>query len=233
MPVTDGKYVTGDEIRNEGVTVQMASDTKITIAIADSERFIERVCNRWFYKSSSMTLKFSGGRHYNEFGLFLGKTTDELTIPIPIITLTGVTIDGTARDINDFIVFNRIGPPEDDRDNPRIVDKNIGIPEYGLLNIELTGTFGYVEDAVTGTTPGLIKIAARKLAILMLGLKPMTDPEYQAVLDPGTIIEEEIPGYRYRKSEKFIPTQDQSITGDSEIDAIIDMYAYRGYVTAA
>ena len=221
-----GNYATLSEVRAEGVPTTI-TDQQITDAIAAAERKIEEQTSRWFYRRTGITLTYDGGKHYGVFAGF-GHTTDLLQITVPIISLTGVNIDSVARDISDFIVYSRIGPPEDDRWNPRIIVKKYGIPCYGLQNIQLIGDFGFVEDAVQFTVPTRIKMATRKLAIMYLPLDQMVSDDFDLGFTASRIIEEEIPGYRYQLSpDKVNAIED--ITGDPFVDSVIEEYKYKKY----
>lgn len=231
MPAYDGKYVSTAEVRDEGVTVEQASDDVVARAIKAAERFIESNCNRWFYKSDPMTLVLDGGEHYLA-DLGLNYTyQDTLDLAVPVITLTGVRVNGITRSLTDFIVLNHIGPPNDDRYMPRIIDKLRGWPEQGLRNIELDGTFGFVEDATTGEVPELITLAARKLAIKMINNHDLQNPLRNIEQYADQLKEEEVPGYRYARSEKLIKDQ-PFYYGDIEIDGIIDDYRYKYFTMA-
>lgn len=232
MAVYNGNYVTTQAVRDEGVTSALANDDKVAIGIKAAERLIEVWCRRWFYRKQNTTLTIDGGdTYYTSIYQYCGVQT--LFLPIPIISLTSVTIDGTVRDLTNFIVMNRIGIPVDDRWNPRIISKYSEFPNDGIQNIVLAGDFGFVEDTVDYTVPEGIKTASLKLAIRQLHLKKMTDPERDMDLNSSLIVEEETPGYRYRLSDKRSGKIGQDgFTGDTEIDDYIEYYRYKTYVGA-
>ena len=231
MAVYDGKYVSNKDVRDEGITVAEVSDTAVTTAIKSAELFIERKCSRWFYKKTAYTMLLDGGDHYFPYYGFV-ETTDLLLIPVPILSLTSVNIYGIDVPVTDFIAFTRIGPPKDDRWNPRIISKNHMWPMEGVQNITLVGDFGFVEDT-TGTVPELIKIAARKLAIRFMPIFKMSDPERDADKMSDYISDEVLPGSGY--SVTYTKSFDKLLreySGDSEIDEIIEEYKYKVFSMA-
>jgi hypothetical protein len=233
MP-TDGNYVTLQEIRDEGVTAEDATDAFVYSKILQAERFIESNTNRWFYKKIGATITLDGGDSY--FWLMgFEESTDMLFLPIPIINLTSVTIDGSIRILSNFLAFTRIGPPVDDRWNPRIASKLCEWPKEGVLNIVIAGDFGFVEETTSGTVPELIRIAARKLTIRFIDSKKMTGAEAtarQMELNQSNIVEEKLPGYSHRLKAESLRKFSPVYIGDSEIDDTIDFYRYKRWTVA-
>lgn len=232
MAAYDGKYVTSQEVRDEGISLSQASEETLNAAIVSAERFVEANTGRWFYRRQAHTLVLDGGDKYEQSGL--SGTTDILFISVPIIALTSVAIDSISQNVLDFIVMNRIGPPKDDRANPRIISKNSMWPTEGVQNIQLVGDFGYVEETTTYTVPSLIRTAARKLAIRFCDVKMMAGPEgveRELELKQGYIVEEKLPGYSYRLAGTRLGSS-PVYCGDPEIDSIIDQYRYKVYTRA-
>lgn len=233
MATGDGNYVKISDIRDQGVTQEQCEDADVAAAILDAEATIESKTGRWFYKRTGITLTLDGGNHYIQLLVVLVQTTDTLSIPIPIINLTAVSIWGAPWDLGNFIVMNRIGPPKDDRWNPRILSKYWQWPQEGVQNIALTGDFGFTEADGT-TTPLRIKQVAKKLAIRNLPIKKMTGPEGQEremERNQGYINAEVTPGYQYKMRADWnldIP----NYTGDPEIDQVIEQYRWKKFVVA-
>jgi hypothetical protein len=225
-----GNYVTVDDIRDEGITEEQATEEVITEVITASELDFERWCNRWFYRRTSYTYTIDGGESY-AIGPYSGGFREELNIPVPIISIASITIDGIAKDMNNFIVRNRIGAPVDDRNDPKIISKLGEWPEYGLNNIVLVGDFGYVNDTTTYSTPTEVKRAVRKLVIRNLPfLLKMTDTDRYLFFNQHLIFEEQTAGYRYRMRRPNVnpnETEVKGFTGDQEIDDIIEKYRYK------
>jgi hypothetical protein len=224
MPTGDGNYVTLQEIRDQGVTSSMASDSQIASAIADAERDIESWTGRWFYRKTGQTLKFDGGVNYYVYN---SEYCQQFSLPVPIINLTGITIDDQVKTLTDFIVFNRIGPPMDDRWNPRIVSKFRDFPLQGMQNIWLIGDFGFVEETTTYAAPRRIKIATKLLVIKhYLELKLITDIERDLEKREAYITEEKIPGHDVKIDKSYLQGIPKFV-GDPEIDDIIWTYKYK------
>ncbi len=232
MPVYDGHYVTNADIRNENISTSDASDATVDLAIQEAERNIEMWTGRWFYRQQNINMQLDGGFRYFPFAGFV-ETTDLLQIAVPILSLTAVQIFGLTFDITSFIPFTRIGPPKDDRWNPRIISKLYNWPMEGVQNIQLTGDFGFVEETTNYTAPLRIKIAARKLAIRLCGIKKMgiaTASEREMDLNQTYIDSEQLPGYKYTMKKNFRPKSDQVwYSGDAEIDEIVEYYRYKRF----
>ncbi|HHV62117.1 MAG TPA: hypothetical protein GXX51_05705 [Firmicutes bacterium] len=188
-------YATVQEIREEGVAPEEASDARIEAAIKRASDLIERLTGQWFEpREKTLILDGNGG-----FTLFLG---------VPVISLSGVKIDGRAVDLALLRVYNS---PED-RKNPRI-HFSWGFPK-GKRNVEVTGTFGYVEE--DGSTPELIRYACRRLVVK--DLAPLSDMDAQEERKRARVISETTDRHSYTLA------QDQrfsGLTGDPEVDGIL------------
>ena len=158
-----GLYCSVQDLRDEGITTTMLSDSRALAKIAKWSRAIERWTGRWFEpRVQSYTLDGDGGSAQR--------------CPVPIIRLDtvalvsgrGASFDQEAISVDEVRVYNRhltqglIRP--DDRSNPRVeaprVDGAFG-PEYrrepgvfysdiwkfprGRQNVKLSGVFGYTE----------------------------------------------------------------------------------------
>lgn len=225
----NGHYVSNADLINEGIDSSVNTDS----VIKQAERLIEMWCFRWFYQRINTTLTLDGGDHYFPFFGF-AETTDLLFIPVPYQNLTAVSVFGINHDISNIIQFTRIGPPRDDRWNPRIISKLHLWPLEGVQNIALTGDFGFIEDATDPTsTPEPIKIAARKLAIRLLPRFKMTDPEREMDQNQSYLQSEEVVGYKYKFVPNFRNEKNPPVySGDREIDDIVEYYRYKRYVMA-
>ena len=229
MATGDGKYVSLLDVRNEGVTTIDASDAIIIAAISQAERLIAMWTGRWFYKRTSYTITIDGGTKYS-IPAGIVENSDTLFLTIPIIDITSITIDGNLKLNSDFILMKRIGPPVDDRWNPRIISKNNEWPLQGIQNIVLVGDFGFVEDAATGTSPELIKIAAKKEVIRLLPLGSMLSGDRELFQHSGRIVSEDLPGYKYQITQRGISKSEHAVySGDPEIDSIVDQYKYKRF----
>jgi hypothetical protein len=175
-------YITISDMRREGVTVDLADDDRVLLAIKLATDFIDRITGRNF-SSSYKTIKFDG------------RGGPKLLLMEPIIALESMRIEelpyftsgdtlitpDTLKVYNRHIERNLVSP--DDRSNPKIelratailegrrtVDINlfqvVNFPR-GQQNIEVTGIFGFTDPdgSTLGSTPEEIKLVARKLAL--------------------------------------------------------------------
>jgi len=247
IPATGGgKYVTVQDMRDEGVSATEYDDARLVKIIKLAEAFVERVTGRWFY-ARHLTIKVDG--------------TDSpwLRVPAPIVTIEEAKllyepVTGTPAytdlTLDDLRIYNRhltqglLDP--DDRDAPRIVMDDYDYTTIarwprGAQNVILTGFFGYTElgpnDPVGetsdgsqvplsyGAAPPLICDAVKRLVVMWLPQR--TDTE---ALDEAAS--------RHRITR--IKTRDQEIqyaspataagarvgwaSGDPNVDSILAMY---------
>ncbi|MBI5547612.1 MAG: hypothetical protein HY901_27325 [Deltaproteobacteria bacterium] len=176
-------YASVSDLRDEGVSVNDASDRRLQQQLSLASRYIERVTGR-FFEPRAQTLKLdgSGGR--------------VLPLGQPIIGVDQVMIDSGPFRPGDldvetslFRVYNRhltegLFQP-DDRDNPKLEffhgEDLAGVhfePMRGLSlsslvwpvgqqNVTVRGVFGYTEPdgSPTGRTPELIRHATKLLVM--------------------------------------------------------------------
>lgn len=234
-------YTTVAALREEGVTVSMASDTRLQTLIERVSHQIDLFTGR-FFEPRSLTLRVDGhGSHI-------------LQLEHPIISIDDVAVlevdpfasPNATLDIDDLVIYNRhlsqglLDP--DDRENPRIeffsseyryrdaygASANFILNRFpqGAQNIEVDGVFGYTEPdgSPQGRTPLLIQHAANLMVIRELPLLTASDDRDDA---------------RSRGRITKIKTRDQEVnfatgastgaphqsvghfTGDPEIDNIL------------
>ena len=166
-------YITIQDVRDAGISDAIADDAAVSASIVTNQQFIERATRQWF-DSRTLTLYLDGN------------TSDTLYLPVPIISVTSLKINGQddALDSSLYEVYSSADLP-DDRWNPRIklVRGNTDLfadpfrTEYpplfrkGRRNQEITGAFGFVE--ADGSTPELIK-----RALLLLVIEKLTNPPF-------------------------------------------------------
>jgi len=217
----DSLYVDIDAIRAEGVTVANADDDKVLELIEVWQRFIERTTRQWFVPRE-MTLKFDGNG------------TTLLQLPVPIISVSTLTIDDEEIETDAYEVYNGRGESErDDRKNPRIklvtgdtsiftgvgqVRKRTTVFYVGERNVEVEGVFGYVE--ADGSIPKPIIYALKKL--IVRSAKPMAGSVWGS--PAGPMIEEETDRHRRKWEDPFVGSKAFSTTGDLEVDQILATY---------
>lgn len=236
-----GDYTTVEEMRDEGVTVEEASDARLALLISMQSRFIEHVTGRFFEpRELTLTLDGRGGK-----ALLLGHPI--ISIESAAISVFGSFAYDLSINLEDVAIYNRhltqglLHP--DDRNNPKLEFRHgshharLGstslssslIWSRGQQNVQVVGTFGYTDpdpdqdpdDPIVGITPLLIKQACKML--VMRVLPTLAAPDANSALLEGRILSES--------------TRDQSwtfdgprgnmlgiFTGDPAIDSILLMY---------
>ena len=230
-------YATLAELRAEGVTVTQANDARAQAALESATVRIDQLCG-WWFDPQTRTLTLNGNDEY------------ALPLPAPCVSLTSVTVDSSAYDVDDDVEIDGRAPlyPSDIfSSGPALVRGSNGDmspvnqhrswcgraavcrPRWprGYRNVVVVGVFGRTEaDGVTvnGVVPIEIKRACMMIAISQLA--PLA--EYDAIRDSlsaaGRI--------------KSMKTSTQSVdfhtpnpaaggsvlTGDPDIDAILARY---------
>jgi len=218
-------YITVAEARAEGIPVPPAgpSDVQLQAAINTWSQFIDKACRQWF-ESRSLTL------------LVDGNSSDILFLPIPILTITGLYINGDFTTVLDpmyYEVYNGRALP-DDRPNPRLKMKHekrdIFAGTYwedyplfskGQRNQKLIGTFGYLEP--DGSTPLMIKRAVMKL--ISKSLMPMYSGFPAPPVPGGPVAKETTDGHSIEYAIASGAAGGMlGIVGDPEVAQIITMY---------
>jgi hypothetical protein len=231
----DGHYVTITDIRSEGITVAQASDQVVSDTIVASELNFESWTQRWFYRRTNLQLTFDGGEHYSSL-VGSGEYSDIMDIPVPCLNLTAIEINTQAKTVGNFINYNQIGAPRDDRFRPKIVSKYYEWPLWGLQNIKITGDWGFIEETTNYTTPIDVKRACRRLTIRNLPfVQQMTKPDRQLFLNEGRIIQEVTDGYEYKIQARrsYSDTEPLGWADDPEIDAVVLRYRWSTGFAAA
>lgn len=141
-------YITIAEVRAEGFSATAYPDARVTAAILQATRLIDKVTGQWF-EARAMTMR-----------LDVRNATLEYLLDVPVIEISSAKLwDGTI-DLDDLWIYNRhltMGI-QDDLFNPRIVFKREyttavrrklydGSRHFTQSNqrLELTGYFGYTE----------------------------------------------------------------------------------------
>lgn len=140
----DGNYVTVAEVRAEGVPATISDDI-ISLRIKKWEAIIERLTGQVYYVISPGELEFEGNN------------SDILHFNLPLIAVTSLRVnnDTDAMSADEYRVFNGRRPPQDDRQNPKIMltglrsnslyTKHHGMFQQGMSQY-VTATWGYVDD---------------------------------------------------------------------------------------
>lgn len=200
-------YCTVDDIRAEGVSEEQASDEKLTELIALASGYIDKMTGQFFEpREDTVRLNGHGGK----------------ILKLPVFLIEDYDIKISGETVEDYTLYNRF-PPADDRPYPKIYRYNGW--KRGILNIEVHGLWGYVDKVNTGyVTPPLIKRAVMKLA--MYNFPDLGDKEAQDEKAlKGLIQSETTDGHSYDLSEDVLKAMyENSLTGDVEIDGIIEVY---------
>lgn len=210
-------YITIGDVRGEGITEAMASDSKITTYIARWRPVFDRMCGQPFEEFSA-TVNFDGDNSDTFFAEF------------PIISVVTLTVAGFEIDATNYAVSNNRTDFPDDRRNPMIALKNGYVFSLGRLNCSVEGTWGFTES--DGATPEAIKWAFLKLVI-----EKLLDPIIENSLLPttsgsstqqGALIAEVTDDHQRKwaaATKSTVKTQPWAgITSDAEIIEIIKMY---------
>ena len=197
-------YCTVEDLRAEGFTEEEYPDEVAEKLIGLACQYIDQVTGQ-FFEPRELTVRIDGRGGRN------------LVLPLFLIDCDYVKVRGEI--IDDYVLYNRI-TPVDDRPYPKIY-RNAGWPK-GIMNIEICGTWGYVEAG--NLTPEPIKRAAMKLAMYQFPLLSDTQAQEEKSLR-GVLLSETTDGHSYELSEEVLAgLVSGAITGDSEIDQILRNY---------
>ena len=194
-------YCTIKELRAEGLDEEKYSDEALTNLIKLSCDFIDRITGQ-FFEPREMLIRLDG------------RGGNNLVLPYFLIDVDYIEINHEL--IDDYVIYNRM----EDRSYPKIY-RNAKWPK-GILNIEVQGTWGYVE--ADKSTPEAIKRIAKKL--VMYNFPALNDFEAQEEKNiKGLLISEITDGHSYELAEDAVTNlYATSITGDTEIDSVLKHY---------
>jgi len=242
-----GLYASIDDLRDEGITETMLPDARALTLLTKASAFIEQVTARWFEpRNRTFRVKSEGTKV-----AYVGAPIIQLTA-VATTFGAGSNLERESIALDDVLVYNRhltegLTEP-DDRDNPRIEMVGGALIEYpgydatflaGSQVVEVTGVFGYTElapgDPVGetsdgsqvpqsyGQVPEQIKHACMLLVARDLGTigNPATRREWR---DASRIIEERTADQAYKLEGLGPLHQAGYITGDPEIDGILNLY---------
>ena len=176
-----------DDIRDQGITVDMFSDSAVQAAIDLWESVFSDACRQWF-EPIDASLTFDGDNSSSAF----------FRLPIVEVTELQDLELGTVIDADDYVVYNGRTVVQDDRRNPKIMLKNGRVFTLGRGRYQVTGTFGFVE--ADDSAPPQVRHAMLRLIIEKL-LSPIVPSLVTAVIPDlptatGQIIEEETDEHR-------------------------------------
>lgn len=211
-------YASLEDARDEGITTEMAADARLQRLLDAASAQIDTATG-WWFDARALTLRLDGS----------GAPT--LHLPAPVIALTSVTLDGSALDLStDVKVYGRTSAPRTDLGNPRLV-RALGFawetarePAWfeGQQNVEVVGTFGYVEADGT-TAPPAIREACLRLTLR--SLPRLTDAAGQADRQRGEVVRENTDGHSYELAGASPGAAGAwrrgGLTGDPSIDVLL------------
>jgi len=225
-------YATLQQIRDDGLTEEQASDDRVNELLADATAYIDFITGMWF-EPRDLTVKIDGS----------GRAI--LPLYIPIIEIIEARVDDAVIDSGNYVVYNRIYP--DDRVNPRVVYKSVDSSggtvftgasaakwKRGLQNVELDGTFGYTDfEDPDYVTPQLINRACRLL--VFHGVPRISDyeaqSEQQLIYATGAIKKEVTDRHSYEletrgggETSSAVHRETFGLTGNLELDGILMKY---------
>lgn len=157
------------ELRKRGYDEETFSDAELLEAGENIFGIISLFTNRDF-ELKSITLRLDGDG------------TNELHLPIPIVSITSVTDDSGLVDSDDYVVYNREIP--NDKDKPYIV-KTYGTFPKGNQNIVVEGVFGWVEGGLKPRP--ILQVAYRLLYLMFEPLLANSDLDIEIPMNPSEI----------------------------------------------
>lgn len=228
IPAVSGYSSSGycliSDLREEGITADMASDDRLAAKIEEVSAWIEEVTGRFYEpRPLSITVDGHGGKR--------------LMLDMPIVGVSSIYVDDELIDPSLYVVYNRhlsqrMTRP-DDRDDPAIQLKKesdlfgFGIPTFkeGFQNIRIEGVFGYTEPdgSPSGRTPRLIRALTKHLVVRWYP-KLGDDEERFDVINRWRVAEEKTRDQSVRFAVPRPRGGDLVFTGDTEIDALIALY---------
>jgi len=204
-----GTYATVEDLRDEGVTPDQASDTRLEVLLEEASRAIDRLTG-WWFEPRRTTLRLDG------------RGTPTVEPPVPPIRVQRLEVEGklVSRAADDLLVVG--APVEPMFDSPRLTLLTGAVFPEGQANVKVTGWWGYTED--DGTTYGRTPLSIRRACMLLVlrGLPLLGDTE--AVVDAISwwrITEERTRDQSY-KLDRVRETA--PLTGDPEVDRILLRY---------
>ena len=199
-------YASVEDMREEGVSTEDASDKRTTAALLDACSVIDKATG-WFFEPRDMGFVLSG------------RQSPVLELPVPPIQLTQIRVGSAAQPPAGFTL---VGAPvlEPAFHIPKIIWHERAFPS-GTDNIWVQGRWGYTvpqDGNPDGATPRQIRRATLLLAKQFL---PRLGSE-EAVQERShwRLVEERTRDQSYRLE----PRADGPLTGNPEVDALLLPY---------
>lgn len=201
-------YASVADLRSEGVTSTEASDTRLLALIDEATHLIDRVTG-WFFEPRTLSLRLDG------------RGSGALELPVPVIRLTRLVVNGIERSALPEDVITIGAPVPAYFSGPRLILVR-GIFPHGHSNVLVDGRFGYTEE--DGTAEGRTPLAIRRVCMLLVlrNLPPLASEGATEARSRARLIEERTRDQSYRLSPVELGAS--SLTGDPDIDALLVPY---------
>jgi len=199
-------YATLLQVRDEGVSVAMASDARVTALLDQASTRIDNINGSWFESRAETITKEGPGTKY-------------LHLHVPIITVTqidyverfsGVTTTVAAAN---YLVYTAVKNP--------VIRNLVGDWNTGPQAYDITGTFGWLEDSAT---PDDITTAC--IMLVIRGVPQLADEDAALERRTGDLKQVVVQG----RSESWgtgaggVALSLGGDTGDAEIDRLLAPY---------
>ena len=156
------------DVRDEGITEELASDSAVEAAIAFCESVFNDQTGQFFEPlDGDLTID--------------GDNTDSIFLPFPVIAVTSIVDNDNSvtMDAANYRVYSGRSRIQDDRRNPKIMAKRGRLFTYSPGRWTITGTFGFTES--DGSPPPAVK-----QAILIMVVDKLLHP----IIEPSTVLPE-------------------------------------------
>lgn len=183
-------YLTVWDLRKSGLAEEKVPDGWAEELIEQASALIEEWTG-WHFEPRYKVIKLDGNGR------------EELDLPIPLISLDSVKVDGNTIQRHEVIVYS----DGDDRFDPRIYLR-WGWPE-GRKNVEIAGEWGFVEE--DGLPPLAIRQACKLLVFWLLKAPEERRIVSQESAEGAQVI--------YQQDRRFA-----GYSGDPEIDSLLIRY---------
>lgn len=227
-----GGYTTVSALRDEGVTVAMADDSKLLRLISLATERIDRLTGQ-FFSPRQGTMRVDG------------RNSKAIRFRVPIISISEVRILDNS-DVSYVVepltyeIYNRHTTGTfmpDDRNDPRIILNNSGsvfpnpawpspVFHDGHQNVEVDGVWGYTDPPYSpGVTPAAIERACQLMVID--DMKPLAQKAARAADRLRYAVKEEDTRdqrVEFDINRVFAGSYGYALTGNPEVDAILVHY---------
>lgn len=217
-------YATLSQARDEGITTAaygatLAADARVQRLLDEASKYIDRATG-WWFEPRTKTIAFDGDG------------TECLWLPAPIISLTSVTVGGTALDLASIHQYGRVSDGTSLRAArlSRSASQTIWgepVPTWprGRRNIVVVGSFGFTEEDGT-SPPAEIRDACLRLVVHNLQLA--TNAAAQEERQRGQVYRETTDGHSYERAGGMPGAAGSwrfgGILGLAEVDTVLARY---------